>query len=137
MGRKLSKFNERFIKSYHENSDIGYFREVDVEYPKKLFNLHKDLPCLPEINKVEKVEKLVCGIEDKEKYVVHIRALKQGLNHGLILKRVHRVIQFNQRGWLKPYIDMNAELRTEAKNEFEKDFFKLINNSVFGKQWKM
>ena len=133
----LSEFSKSFIRNHYEISDRGYFLEVDVEYPKKLFNLHKDLPFLPEINKVEKLEKLIGGIEDKEKYVVHIRALKQGLNHGLILKRVHRVIQFNQRGWLKPYIDMNAELRKEAKNEFEKDFFKLINNSVLGKQWKM
>ena len=83
--------------------------------------------------KVEKVEKLICSIEDKKKYVIHIRALKQALNHGLILKRVHRVIQFNQRAWLKPYIDMKTNLRKEAKTEFEKDFFKLMNNSVFGK----
>ena len=130
---KLSKFNERFIKSYNENSDIGYFLEVDVEYPKKLFGSHKDLAFLPERKKSEKVEKLVCGIEDKEKYVIHIRALKQALNHGLILKDVHRVIKFNQEAWLKPYIDMNTKLRKEAKNEFEKDFFKLMNNSVFGK----
>ena len=64
---------------------------------------------------------------------MHIRALKQALNHGLILKKVHKVIQFNQKAWLKPYIDMNAKLRTDAKNDFEKDFFKLINNSVFRK----
>ena len=80
-----------------------------------------------------KVEKLNCGIEDKEKYFVHIRALKQVINHVLKLKEVHRVIQFNQKAWLKPYIDMNTKLRKEAKNEFEKDFFKLMNNSVFGK----
>ena len=64
---------------------------------------------------------------------MHIRALKQTLNHGLILKKLDRVIQFNQEAWLKPYIDMNTKLRTEAKNDFEKDFFKLINNAVFGK----
>ena len=92
----LSRFNERFIRNYNENNDIGYFLEADVEYPKKLFGFHKDLPFLPERKKSEKVEKLVCGIEDKEKYVIHIRALKQVLNHGLILKRIHRVIQFNQ-----------------------------------------
>ena len=129
----LSRFNEDFIKNYNENSDIGYFLEVDVEYPKKLFSSHKDLPFLPERKKLEKVEKLVCSIEDKEKYVIHIRALKQALNHGLILKRVHRVIQFNQEAWLKPYIDMNTKLRKEAQNELEKYFFKLMNNSVFGK----
>ena len=87
----------------------------------------------PKEKKVEKVEKFICSIEDKEKYVIHIRALKQALNHGLKLKKVHRVIQFNQKAWLKPYIDMNTKLRKEAKNDFEKDFFKLMNNSVFRK----
>ena len=70
---------------------------------------------------------------DKNNYVVHIRLLKQALNHGIILKKVYRVIQFNQEPWLKPYIDMNTELRKQAKNHFEKDFFMLMNNSVFGK----
>ena len=135
----LSRFNEDFIKNYNENSDIGYFLEVDVEYPKKLFSSHKELPFLLERRKLEKVEKLVCSIEDKEKYVIHIRALalKQALNNGLKLKNVHRVIKFQQKAWLKSYIDMNTKLRKEAKNEFEKDVFKLMNNSVFGKRWKM
>ena len=69
----------------------------------------------------------------KNNYVIHIRSLKHALNPGLILKKVYRVIQFNQEAWLKPYIDMNAELRKQAKNDFEKDFFQLMNNSVFGK----
>ena len=130
----LSKFNENFIKNFNKNSDVGYFLEVDIEYPKQLWSSHKDLLFLPEGRKLEKVEKLVCSIEDKEKYVIHKkRALKQALNHGLILKDVHRVIKFNQEAWLKPYIDMNTKLRKEAKNDFEKDFFKLMNNSVFGK----
>ena len=73
------------------------------------------------------------SIDDKENYVIHISALKQALNHGLILKEVHRVIEFRQEAWLKPYSDMNTKLRTDAKNDFEKDFFKLMNNSVFGK----
>ena len=97
--RDLSKFNESFIKNYNENSDRGYFLEVDVEYPKNLFNSHKDFTFLPERKKLGKLEKIVCSIEDKEKYVVHIKALKQALNHGLVLKRVHRVIQFNQEVW--------------------------------------
>ena len=131
--KKLSKFNETFIRNYDENRDQGYFLEVDVEYPKELFDLHKDLPFLPESKKVNKVEKLICSVEDKEKNVMHIRVLKQALNHGLVFRKVHRVIQFNQKDWLKPYIDLNTKLRKEAKNDFEKDFLKLMNNSVFGK----
>ena len=128
----LLRFNEDFIKSYNENSDVGYFLEVDIEYLKQLWSSDRDLPFLPEGRKLQKVEKLVCSIEDKEKYVIHIRALKQALNHGLILKNVNRVIKINQEAWLKPYIDMNTKLIKEAKNEFEKDF-KLMNNSVFRK----
>ena len=83
--------------------------------------------------KIDKCKKLVCNLYNKKKYIVHIRSLKQALNHGLILKKVHRVIQFNQEAWIKPYIDMNIELRKKAKNDFEKDFFKLMNNAEFGK----
>ena len=90
----LSQFKEDFIKKFDDKSDTGYFLEVDIDYPKELFNLHRDLPFLPKRKKVEKVEKLICSIEDKEKYVIHIRALKQALNYGLKLKKVHRVIQF-------------------------------------------
>ena len=68
--------------------------------------------------KLGKVEKRGCSIEDKEKYEIHIRGLKQALNHGLVLKDVNRVIKVNQEAWLMPYIDMNTKLRTEAKNEF-------------------
>ena len=82
---------------------------------------------------VNKCKKLVCNLFNKKKYVVYINALKQALNHGLKSKKIHRVIEFNQEAWLKPYIDMNTELRKEAKNDFEKDLFKLMNNSVFGK----
>ena len=135
--KKLSELNEGFIKKYDDDNSTGYFLEVDIDYPKELFNFHKDLPFLPKRKNVEKVEKLICSIEDKEKYVIHIRALKQALNHGLKLKKVHRIVQFKQKAWLKPYIDMNTELRKKAQNEFEKNFFKLMNNSIFEKQWKM
>ena len=79
----------------------------------------------------------LCAVQDKENYVVHIRALKQALNYGFLLKKVHRVIQFNQEAWLTPYIDMNTELRKEAKNDFEKVFFKLMIILFLEKQWKM
>ena len=69
----------------------------------------------------------------RKKYVTHINSLKQALNHGLKLKKIHRIIEFNQEAWLKSYIDMNNELRKAVKNDFEKDLFKLMNNSVFGK----
>ena len=128
----LSVFTENVIKNYNENSDYASILEVDTEYQKKLWGLHKDLPFLAE-KKIGNVEKLVTSIEDKENYVIHISALKQALDHELILKKVHRVIEFRQEAWLKPYIDMNTKLRTEAKNDFEKDFFKLMTNSVFGK----
>ena len=84
--KKLSKFNEDVTKKYDEDCNRGYFVEVDIEYLKTLFNSHKDLPFLPERKKAEKVEKLIWSIEDKEKYVIHIRALKNTLNHGLKLK---------------------------------------------------
>ena len=129
----MSKFNKEFIKNYDEDSDKGYILEVDVKYPKNLHGLHRDLPFLPERMKIGKCKKLVCNLYNKKIYVVHIRSLKQSLNHGLILKKVHRVIQFNQETWLKPYIDMNTNLRKQAKNDFEKDFYKLMNNAVFGK----
>ena len=81
------KFNEDFIKNYDEDSNKGYFLEVDIEYSKNLFNLHSDFLFWPERNKIEKSNKLVCNMHDKENYVVYIRALKQALNHGLILKK--------------------------------------------------
>ena len=83
--------------------------------------------------KIDKCKELVCNLHDKKKYVVHIKSLKQTLNHGLKLKRVHRIIEFNKKAWLKSYIDMNTELRKLAKDDFEKDLFKLMNNAVFGK----
>ena len=128
-----NEINEDFIKHYNENDTKGYIFEVDVEYPKRLHELHSDLPFLSERMEVNKCKKLVCNLFNKKKYVAHINTLKQALNQGLKLEKIHRVIEFNQEAWLKPYIDMNTELRKEAKNDFEKDLFKLMNNSVFGK----
>ena len=133
METNISKFNEGFIKNFVEDSGKSYILEVDVEYPKNVHDVHSDLPFLPKRMKINKCSKLVCNLYDKNNYVVNIRSLKQVLNHGLILKKIHRKIQFNQKAWLKEYIDMNTELRKQAKNDFEIDFFKLMNNSVFGK----
>ena len=113
--KKISKFNEDFIKKYDEDCKKVYFLEVDIDYPKELFNFHKDLPFLPERQKIEKVEKLIWSIEDKGKCFIHIRAFKQALNHGLILGKVHKIIQFKQKAWLKPYMDMNTELKKSTK----------------------
>ena len=120
-------------KNYYENDKKGYILEEDVKYLKELHDLHSDLPFLPERMEINKCKKLLCNLSNKKKYVVHITSLKQTLNHGLKLKKIHRIIEFNQKAWLKPYIDMNTELRKLAKNDFEKDLFKLMNNSVFGK----
>ena len=128
-----NEINEDFIKNYGATNDKGYILEVDVKYPKRLHELHSDLPFLSERMEVNKCKKLVCNLFNKKKYVAHINTLKQALNHGLEFKKIHRVIEFNQEAWLKSYIDMNTELRKLAKNDFEKDLFKLMNNSVFGK----
>ena len=131
------KINEYFIKNYDENNNNkGYILEVDVKYPKRLPELHSDLPFFSERMEINDCKKLVCNLFNKKKYVTHINSLKQALNHGLKLKKIHRVIEFNQKNWLKPYIDMNTELSKAAKNDFEKDLFKLMNNSVFGKMMK-
>ena len=125
--------NEEFIKNYNENDKKGYILEVDIKYLKNFHDLHSDLPFLPERMEINKGKMLVCNLYNKKKYVVHINSLKRALNHGLKLKKIHRIIEFNQEAWLKPYIDMNTELRKLARNDFEKYLFKLMNNSVFGK----
>ena len=122
---KISKLAKRKSK--------GYLLEVNVRYPKELHDSHNDLPFLCKRMKINGVEKLIPNLYDKKRYVIHIRALEQALAHGLILERIHRVIEFKQSAWMCKYIDFNTKLRTAAASDFEKDFYKLMNNSVFGK----
>ena len=107
---------------------------VDLEYPENLHDLHNDYPFCPERVKCKnRVEKLIPNLRNKTKYVIHYKNLIQCLKAGLKLKKIHDGIKFIESEWMKPYIEMNTNLRTQAKNNFEKDFYKLMNNSVFGK----
>ena len=115
--KDTSQFNEDFIKNYNEESDEGYFLKVDFQCLEKLHELHNDLPFLLESIKIVKVEKHATNLHDKTEYFIHIRNLKQALNHGLVLKKVHRGIKFMQNAWLKSYIDMDTDLRIKAKND--------------------
>ena len=108
----------------------GYLLEVDVKYPKELHNSHNDLPFMCERLKIAGVEKLVPNLYNN---VIHIRAMDQALKHGLVLEKIHQAIEFNQSPRMKGYIDFNTQLRTKATNDFEKDFYELMNNSIFGK----
>ena len=148
--KQINKIN---LAQYNEDSNKGLILEVDLEYPKELHDLHNNYPLGPEKVKVTDnmlsgyckniqkkfnistglVRKLIPTLSDKEKYVLHYRNLQLYLDLGLKVKKVHRVLEFNQSPWLKQYIDFNTQKRTQAKNSFEKDFFKLMNNSVFGK----
>ena len=141
------------VTTVADDAETGYILEVDLEYPPELHDLHSDYPLAPEKMKITpemlspyqqqlkeelgykpaKVEKLVPNLWDKEKYIIHYRNLKQYLSLGMTLKKIHRILQFKQQAWLKPYIEKNTTLRAAAVNAFEKDFFKLMNNSVFGK----
>ena len=147
------QINKIDLAKYNENSEKGLILEVDLEYPKELHDLHNDYPLAAErvcVNKdmlsdyCEKiatkynistglVHKLIPTLSNKEKYVLHYRNLQLYLDLGLEVNKVHRVLEFNQSPWLKQYIQFNTQKRTQAKNSFEKDFFKLMNNSVFGK----
>ena len=148
------QINNINLAKYHENSGKGSILEVDLEYPKELHDLHNDYPLAAErvrvnsINmlseyckKIAKkynistglVHKLIPTLSNKEKYVLHYRNLQLYINLGLKVNKIHRVLEFNQSPWLKQYINFNTLKRTQAKNSFEKDFFKLRNNSVFGK----
>ena len=111
----------------------GYLLELDVEYPKELHENHNELPVLAERMKIGREDKLVPNLKDKKGYVVDIKALDQALKHSSKLKKLNRIIEFQQGRWMKTYIMLNTRLRTAAKNEFKKDFSKLMNNSGFRK----
>ena len=140
--RELKRTIDMMVRNSN-NRGVGYVLEVDTKYPIELHDHHNDLPFICEKIRVKGptgagaaphgVEKLVPNLHDKKKYVIHVKALKQALDHGLVLEKIHRVIQFKQSVWMKKYMDFNTRLRMVAKNDFEKGFYKLMNNSVFGK----
>ena len=130
-GEMEKLFNNQVVQVWEKTPCI---LEVDLEYPENLHDLHNDYPFCPErVECKNGVEKLIPNLRDKTKYVIHYKNLIQCLKAGLKLKKIHRGIKFIESEWMKPYIEMNTNLRTKAKNNFEKDFFKLMNNSVFGK----
>ena len=153
-GEKSMKEWENDIKTLHDEADTGYVFDVDLEYPENLHldPMHDNFPLAPESFKIEKsmmssyqeelgdslnavygAKKLCLTLRDKKRYVCHYRNLKFYLKHGVKLKKVHNILQFSQSAWLKPYIDLNTQLRQEADNKFEEGFAKLMNNSFFGK----
>lgn len=125
------------ILSISDEADTGYVLEVDVEYPEDLHDLHSDLPFLVENMKPPtsktKYKKLIPNLFNKSRYVVHYRNLKQAIRNGLKLTKIHRVLRFRQAPWLKPYIDLNTEMRNKATSEFGRSNYKLMNNAIFGK----
>ena len=124
-------FNNQIVQVWEKTPCI---LEVDLEYPEELHDLHNDYPLCPERVECDHgVKKLIPNLRDKNNYVIHYKNLMQCLSLGMKLKKIHRGIKFYESAWLKPYIDKNTNLRTQAKNNFEKDFFKLMNNAVFGK----
>ena len=125
--------NPKDVSKLANYSEARYLLEVDVAYPRELHDYHNDLTFMCECMSINAVEKLIPNLYYKRRYVIHIRALEQALKHGLVLEHIHIVIEFKQSAWMKEYIDFNTRLRTAAANDFEKDFYKLMNNSVFGK----
>ena len=129
----LMEILEKVNHSMSNRGRKGYIFEVDLEYPSSLWEKHNDYPLAPEKLIVNGVEKLICHFKPRKNYVVHYRNLRQYLEMGMRITAVHRGISFYQRPWMEPYIRKNTELRKTAANSFEKNFFKLMNNLVFGK----
>ena len=127
-GFKWVKVKPGEISKLAKLKSEGYLLEVDVKYPKESHDFHNDLPFMCEKLKINGVEKRVPNLFDKKKYVIHIRALDEALKHGLVLEKIHRAIEFDQSDWMKGYIDFNTQLRNKAKNDFEKDFYELMDN---------
>ena len=133
--KKADNFTPEKIDELVKKDKRGYLLEVDVEYPKELHENYNELPFLEERMKIGRGggQNLVPNLKDKKEYVVHIKVLNQALKHGLKLKKIHRVIEFQQSKYMKAYIMLYTRLRKDAKNEFDKEFLKLMSNSVFGK----
>ncbi|XP_050544312.1 uncharacterized protein LOC126907238 [Daktulosphaira vitifoliae] len=128
----------KILKTVEElpaDSPIGMALEVTVSYLKELHDVHNKMPFLPERKcpPNSRVKKLLSTFDQKENYVIHYLNLKQAMANGLKVEKVHKVLQFKQSAWLSKYIQLNTEIREKAKNDFEKYFFKLMNNAVFGK----
>ena len=127
----------RWISGFNNRQDIPCILEVDLQYPKELHDLQKDYPLAAERFIFNGIEKLIPNLSDKERYRAHHKTLKQYLNLGLRIKKIHRGISFEEEPWLGSYSEFHTKLRANAKNDFEKDFSKLMNNLSSEKTWKM
>ncbi|XP_071054997.1 uncharacterized protein [Onthophagus taurus] len=123
------------IYNTEDDSEKGYVFEVDLEYPEAIHDEHNDLPFCPEriVPPGSKNAKLIANLENKTKYIIHNVNLKQCIKFGLKLTKIYRVLEFKQSNWMRSYIDFNSDKRAKAKNEFEKNHYKAMNNIVYGK----
>lgn len=130
---EIAVFTPQVIMLLHDELELGYYFDVDIDYPEELHDKHNDFPFLCERKVIDKVEKLVCSLENKRNYHVHYRNLRQALEHGLILKKINKGIKFRQAPILKTYIELNTRLRANSNSTFEKSMYKLMCNAIFGK----